>query len=367
MKRLLNAVAPTVVITLALAGCSAAGHPKLTVAPAAEHTTVSPSVTATATPSASATPSPSTKTFAPLTPDVATRAFQTFVANDDVARASEDERLALGWTSDGQISLTSAEFDRAAAANTPVIRYRYSKVAYYVPRLGPKGAQWFVVSAHRTTLDAKNGQTVLMGFEHKKPTSHWTLSLTAVLDKKAPAPQIYVDPEGYATPLATFDDKLIVQPRIVASMQATLAEEGPSNLSAKYLQDGTHSSDYYRTDQETRKQLKAKGFGYDVTYQATGYPIFPLATANGGGFVLYAMSRNPTITKKSPTKPGRIPIPAAAKIFVEPAMVKAELDIYEIQQYGATVPPIPKGKAAPGKIQIIASDSAVINATVPTP
>lgn len=368
MKRLLKAVAPTAVITLALAGCSAAGHPTVTVAPAAEHATVSPQATATATPSAtpSATPAPSTTTFAPLTPDVATQAFQTFVANDDVARASDDERLALGWTSDGQISLTSAEFDRATAAGTPVARYLYTKTVFYVPRLGPKGAQWFVVSARRTTMDGKNGQNVMMGFVHAKPTAHWTLSVVSVLDKKAPPPQIFIDPEGYATPLATFDARLIVQPRLVASIQATLAEEGPSNLAAKYLQDGTHSSDYYKTDQATRKQLKPKGFGYDVTYQATGFPIFPLATANGGGFVLYTMNRNPVITKKSATGPGQIPIPAAARIFIDPATVKAELDISETQQYGAIVPPAHKGKGTPGKIQIIASNGAVVNAAIPT-
>jgi hypothetical protein len=44
----------------------------------------------------------------PLTLDSARAAFDTYITDEDVARAAGDERLALTWTSDGQSLLTAA-------------------------------------------------------------------------------------------------------------------------------------------------------------------------------------------------------------------------------------------------------------------
>jgi hypothetical protein len=345
-------VASVLALALALAGAAgcSSGHAK--TKPAA----------AVSTPDT--TPPPEA-----VTPEMASAAFRSFVINDDVARASGDERLALWWTSEGQSQLTAAAFRRAMAAGQPVPRYRYDSPALYVPRLLPDGMQWFVASARRTTLDGKDPHTVLMGFVRSKPTMRWRLSLLTLLDKKQKPPKIAVDDEGYAKPLATFDANLLIPPRVVPSIQATLAEEGPGNVAAKVMATGKHTTDFYTTDQKATKPKKSNGLKVDTVYSATAFPIFPLATADGGGLVLYALSRD-AVSTKSKKKPGHVPIPKDAAPFVDAGLVHSELDVTQTLQFAALVPPKPLkdakgGAASTAKAVVIAADGSTIRAAVP--
>lgn len=306
-----------------------------------------------------------------LTPDIATRAFRSYVQNDDVARASGDERLALSWTDDGQAQLTAAEFRKAAFTGDPVPRYVYSHQRFYVPRLA-QFPKWFVVSADRTIApgghdDKKN---VIMAFVRKSADSRWRLSLSTSLDPKARQPQITVGKDGYATPLATFDVGLVIQPRIVPAMQATLAEEGPESLAAKVMHTGAHTSGYYLGDQRSEARNKERGLAYDTVYAATGFPIYSLRTADGGGLVLYALSRN-TVTFVKDKRHGHLSVPRDAAHLLDTIVLKDELDVTETLQFAAVVPAKPAGTknktaATPGKsaakASLIASDGAVISA-----
>ncbi len=302
----------------------------------------------------------------PVTPEAAAKAFRAFTINDDVARASGDERLGLWWTSEGQSQLAAAAFRKAVTAGDPVPRYRYDSSVLYVPRLLPTGQQWFVARARRTTIDGKDPRTVFLGFVRSKPTQRWRLSLSTTLDKKQKPPQIAVDAQGYAKPLATFDTALLIPPRVVPSIQATLAEEGPLNVAADVMAPGKHTTGYYSSDQKATKPKKGSGLRVNTVYATTAFPIFPLATEDGGGIVLYALSRD-AVTSKSKKKPGHVPVPKEAVPFLGPVKVHNVIDVAQTLQFAALVPP----KAKKGETQelaaIIASDGGVIRANAPIP
>jgi hypothetical protein len=346
-----TAVAPALAMALALAGlagCSNGSQGRAQTRP----------VAAESTPDTSPPPEP-------MTPQTADKAFRSFVTNEDVARASGDERLALWWTSEGQSQLTAAAFRRAMAAGDPVPRYRYGSPVLYVPRLLPQGVQWFVAVARRSTADGKDPHTVIMGFVRSKPTQRWRLSLAALLDKKQKPPKIAVDDQGYAKPLATFDAGLLIPPRVVPSIQATLAEEGPGNVAAKVMETGKHTTDYYTSDQKATKPKKGSGLHVNTVYATTAFPIFPLATTDGGGIVLYALSRD-AISIKNKKKPGHVPIPKDAAPFIPADLVHSELDVTQTLQFAALVPPKPKKGNNSDKATIIGADGGTIKAAVPT-
>jgi hypothetical protein len=206
---------------------------------------------------------------------------------------------------------------------------------------------------------------VIMGFIKSKPTMRWRLSLGTLLDKKQKPPMIAVDDQGYAKPLATFDASLLIPPRVVPSIQATLAEEGSGNVAAKVMATGKHTTSYYTADQKATKPKKSSGLKTDTVYAATSFPIFPLATTDGGGLVLYALSRD-AVTTKSKKKPGRVPVPKDAAPFVTASRVKNELDVNQTLQFAALVPPAPKKGQNGDKAVIIAADGGTIRASVPT-
>lgn len=298
-----------------------------------------------------------------VTPDTAAKAFTSFVANDDVARAAGDERLALSWTTDGQTALTVAAFRQAVAGGVPVPRYRYDSPVYYVPKLRAEDRQWFVVRAKRSTAAGKDPKTALMGFVQAKPGGRWRLSLLTMLAGKQKPPKVAVGTDGYATPLATFDARLVIQPRLVPAIQATLAEEGPSSVAARAMKTGAFTTDYYTADQKAAKK-KPKGVHYNVVYTATQYPIFPLATTDGGGLVLYALSRD-AATTKSKKKPGRLPVPKDVSPLIGKRFGDDSIDVFDIQQYAALDPLTAKKGAPPAKATVIGYDGASTRVSAP--
>lgn len=210
--------------------------------------------------------------------------------------------------------------------------------------------------------DAKT-RTALMVFVRTEPGFRWRLGLSTLLEKGAKLPHITVDAEGYAKPLATFDDGLVIQPRFVGAIQATLAEEGPGSLAADSMAEGKHTSDHYEKIQDKKKQMKEDGFAYDSIFTATQFPVYALRTNDGGGLVLYSMSRDTVVFRKS-KKVSRIPIPRPAVHLLESLIMRNEMDVVEMHQYAATVPPKAKEEGKPaGKATIIGFDGAPVKAT----
>ena len=134
---------------------------------------------------------------------------------------------------------------------------------------------------------------------------------------------------------------MLIPPRVVPSIQATLAEEGPGNVAAKVMQTGKHTTDYYTSDQKATKPKKGSGLKINTVYATTAFPIFPLATTDGGGIVLYALSRD-AVSIKNKKKPGHVPIPKDAAPFIAPDRVHNELDVTQTLQFATLVPPKPK-------------------------
>lgn len=344
MRTALVSVAVTVLALTAVSACTDSQHGPVTTPVAAE-----------------TTPPPE-----PLTPQSAAAAFRAFVSDDDVARAGDDERLALWWTSEGQSQLTAAQFRNAVTAGDSVPRYRYDTPELYVPKLRPEDLQWFVAKVRRTPVNGGQSRNVLMGFVRSKFTPRWRLSLSTVLDKKQKLPKLAIDPDGYAKPLATFDPDLLIMPRLVSAIQATLAEEGPQSVASKVMADGKHTTSFYTSDQKTAVAKKADGLRATAVYTATQYPIFPLATTGGGAVVLYALSRDAVFTRINKKKPGHVAIPKDAAPFLDPKIVHNVLDVTQMMQFAAVVPAKPKKNAVTPKAQIIASDGGTITAYPPT-
>jgi hypothetical protein len=308
-----------------------------------------------------------------LTPDVAARAFRAYVVNEDVARASGDERLALSWAGDGQAQLIAGAFRKAAFTGDPAPRYGYANERLYVPRLNTY-PQWFVAVADRTTragdarpgsgptaAEARTKSTVIMVFVRTAPAARWRLSLTTLLNKKAKLPQIPVDREGYATPLATFDGGLVIQPRGVPAIQATLAAEGSGSVAAGVMRTGAYTSGYYTETRKAKKRASDAGLAYDTVFTATAFPVFSLRTSDGGGLVMYALSQN-TVTFLKDHQKGHLAIPRDAAHLLDTLVLRDEVNVTETLQFAATVPARPTGRKPQPKADVIATDGAVTKA-----
>jgi hypothetical protein len=303
----------------------------------------------------------STPASEPLTPQVAAQALKDYVNNEDVARASGDERLALSWASDGQAQLTAAEFRKSAFTGDPVSRYVYGKPTLYVPRL-TSYPQWFMASVDRTVRGTPSSKrSVLMAFNRPAAAARWKLSLSTLLLKGSKAPQVQVDPQGYATALATFDPTLVIRPRDVQSIQAGLAEEGAANPGARVMKTGPYTSGYYTQTLKAKKKAKEAGLTYEPVFAATEFPVFGLRTVDGGGLVLYALSRS-TVTyvrKKGQPQPA---VPRDVAHLLDSRVLKDQLQVWETLQFGVYDPAQPKTKTLQPKVDVIAQDGAATNA-----
>ncbi|RAY12212.1 hypothetical protein DPM19_26185 [Actinomadura craniellae] len=316
-----------------------------------------------------------------LTLEVAAQAFRSFIANDDVARASGDERLALSWAADGHSQLTAAEYRKAAFVGDPVPRYDYGTPALYVPRLTTY-PQWFVVSVPRTVRgEEKSERTAMLAFVRKSAGVRWRLSLATLLgektgekakekadektDEKTGAPKVVLDGEGYATALATFDDSLVLRPNGVSAIQATLGEEGPDSVAARVMKSGPHTTGYYTRARRAEKKEKEAGVASDDVLLSTQSPIFALRTVGGGGLVLYAMTHE-TVTLLRNKERGRLGVPRGTEHLLNSIILTDEVHVTEMLQFAAAVPakPGPKARSRP-RAEVIAAAGDTVRAAVP--
>lgn len=280
----------------------------------------------------------------PLTLEVAERAFRAFVANDDVARAAGDERLALSWVSDGEAPLTAAEYRKAAFDGDPVARYAYGKPELFVPKLDlDVFPQWFVASVKRSVPGKKKSEhTALMAFILRAPEDDWTLSLSAELAPKAKLPEVLLDSEGYATALTTSDASVLIRPREMPGIHATLAYEGPDSVAAKVMESGPDTTGYYERARKARRKARQKDLTLQTVPTATPYPIFQLRTEDGGGVVLYSLFRNSVTGVGDGAEAGaRPPIPPEIAHLLDGTVEGDEVHVSEVLQFVAYDPPRP--------------------------
>jgi hypothetical protein len=314
------------------------------------------------TPVAEVTPTP---TPVRLTPQLAKQTFDGFVSVDDVARATGDERLALTLSRDGEAALTAGEYEYSFFHGSPLTRYAYTDTTIFTPRLTTY-PQWFVVSATRTpTSPAGLKQSVLMAFYLKSPADKWQLSLVTQLGKNVKLPKLAVDSEGYATPLATFANDVVIPPRSMPSIQATYAQQGPLSDAARVMQPGPFTTGIYTQTQQAVKAANTAGEAMDSALFATNYPSFSLRTTDGGALVIYALSSTTIHYLKK--QGGTLAIPQdAAHLLVNLLLPKNQLTVTDTLQYAATDPPAPKdSKTPPGKATVIAGSGAPTSVSIP--
>ncbi|MFI0447943.1 hypothetical protein [Actinomadura sp. 6N118] len=342
-----TAAALLLAVPLAVAGC--AGGEKSTAKPSKATITT-------------ATPTPE-----PLTPQVAERQFRTFTIDDNVARAAGDERLALNWVTDGQSMLTASEYRKAAFDGDPVREYEYGTPKLYVPKL-TSYPHWFVAQVPRNVKgDKKSTRETYLAFVRRNPVEGWKLSLATQLAPKARAPKVAVDAEGYATPLATTEASVLIQPRALPGIQATLAAEGPDSVAAKVMRGGPFTTGYYSQTRKDRRKAREHGLSLEAVFVATPFPFFPLRTQNGSGLVLYALSRNSIITGKEKDK-SKPPIPPDVAHLLDGTVKGTEIHTTDIFQFAAFDPVkvSGEGKFQP-KADVIGEAGALARATTPPP
>jgi hypothetical protein len=301
-----------------------------------------------------------------LTPEVARREYQEYVTNDDVARAAGDERLALTWVSDGQSLLTAAEYRKAAYDGDPVQRFQYGTPKLYVPKLSDKTyPQWFVASVQRNPQgEAKEKRTALMAFIRRAPEERWTLSLTSLLAPKAKEPKVPVDPAGYAGALTTADTSVLIRPREVPGIQATMAAEGPRSVAAKVMKAGPVTTGYYHQARRLKRRARDKDLTLQVVVVMAQFPVFPLRTEHDGGLVLYSLFRNSVTGTKDRSAGVRPPIPAEAAHLLDGTVEGNEINMSETLHFAAYDPARPTGGGHP-KAEVVAYTGAVTKASTP--
>ncbi|WP_344590574.1 hypothetical protein [Actinomadura vinacea] len=310
----------------------------------------------------------------PLTLDVARREFRTFVTNEDVARAAGDERLGLTWVSDGESALTAAEYRKAAFDGDPVRRYEYGTPELFVPKLKPEVyPQWFVASVPRSVRgEEKSTRTAMMAFVLRAPGERWTLSLASQLAPKAKEPEIVKDAEGYATALTTSDTSVLIRPREVPGIQATVAAEGPDSVAARVMKAGPVTTGYYDKARKAKRRAKPKGLTVETVITATPYPIFQLRTENGGGLVLYSLFRNSvTGVRDKEDASAKPPIPPEIEHLLDGTVEGNEIHVSETLQFAAYDPARPKEEDGEGeeppKADVIADAGGIYKASTPPP
>ncbi|WP_131736370.1 hypothetical protein [Actinomadura roseirufa] len=301
----------------------------------------------------------------PLTPQVAEKAFATYVTDEDVARAAGDERLALAWTSDGQALLTAAEFRKAAFDGDPVRRFSYGKPKLYVPKIEPdRFPQWFVASVSRSVQGKEKSQrTALMAFMLRSPSDRWHVTLTTLLAPKAKEPKVLIDPEGYVTGLGAGERSILIRPRDVGGIQATIAAEGEGSVAAKVMGSGPVTTGYYQEARRAKRKARDKHLILQVVYTATPYPYFAMRTDHGGGLVIYSLFRNTSLVAKDPQTP-KPEIPSEAEHLLDGTVEGNEVDTMSMLHFAAYDPPRAKQGKQP-KAVIIADDGAVAKAATP--
>ena len=203
-----------------------------------------------------------------------------------------------------------------------------------------------------------------MAFVLRGPSDHWKLTLATLLQPKAKEPKVEIDEAGYAKALGADDPSVLIRPRDVGGIQATIAAEGPKSVAAKVMKSGAVTTGFYQKAKRAKKDAKKDDLTLQVVYTATPFPYFGLRTEHGGGLIVYSLFRNSSLVAKDPAtrKPE---IPEEAEHLLDGTVEGNEVDTTATLHFAAYDPPrAKKGKAQP-KAHLVADDGAISKAATP--
>jgi hypothetical protein len=327
------------------------GHRKLTVLAAG---LLAGAVACSGTPetglSARVSPTPATAvpaaTAALVTPEQAREVFATITSTDNLARAMGAHIYAEQLNRDGQNSLTSTAFQ--VDDGRPPTRV-WGPPEVFVPRFtAQERSPWF------TALTTRDGRPTLMTFV--RGGSDWRLSLAAELLPGEKAPEVALDAEGYATVVAPEDKSVLIGPKFMAPLHATVAETGSGGVAAELLTAGPYTTEVAAKSAADRKKWELDGYSYDAIFTPGENPVYALRTADGGALIQYTLTRATTTTPatKSAESEG-VPVPREARWAIDVSRARRSLKIYEVNQYATAVPPATSTTRA----TVIARDGAI--------
>jgi hypothetical protein len=281
--------------------------------------------------------------------------YQTYVKASDAAAVQGDQTQALSLVTSAQWAQVKSQYLALASVGTPVPRYTYGTPVFYVPALSGF-PQWFVVAVPRSTVSGgKPGPTVntLMLFAQDKKTVNWTLSGTAVLS--GALPKIALD-GGYATPVSTVDQRLLLRPDVAGATQAAVVDDGPSSPAAPAVAAGPQTTGLYTAQAAQTKAQQRKGLRYEWLLEGSPFPQVGLRLADGGALIFYGMYLNTTTEHPNLVAGTPIPVPAAvAPILTTPGQVGYHAVFANWAYQFAAIDPVATTRNA--KLQIIGGQS----------
>ncbi len=282
---------------------------------------------------------------------MARNVYETYVKDSDAAAVQGDQAKALTLVTSAQWAQVKSQYLALASAGTAVPRYSFGTPTFYVPALAGF-PQWFVVSVPRRTVTGGHpgpAASTLMLFARDKTTVTWTLSGMAVLSR--PLPKVALD-GGYAIPVSTVDQSLLLRPDVVGATQAAVVDDGPASPAAAVVAAGPQTTGLYAAQAAQAAAQQRQGLQYQWLLQGSPFPQVGLRLADGSALIFYGMYLNTTNEHPNLGAGSPIPVPAAvAPILTTPGQVGYHA-VYAnwAYQYAAIDPP---ASASGAKLQII--------------
>lgn len=282
---------------------------------------------------------------------MARNVYETYVKDSDAAAVQGDQAKALTLVTSAQWAQVKSQYLALASAGTAVPRYSFGTPTFYVPALSGF-PQWFVVSVPRRTVTGGHpgpAASTLMLFARDKTTVTWTLSGMAVLSR--PLPEVALD-GGYAIPVSTIDQSLLLRPDVVGATQAAVVDDGPASPAAAVVAAGPQTTGLYAAQAAQAAAQQRQGLQYQWLLQGSPFPQVGLRLADGSALIFYGMYLNTTNEHPDLGAGSPIPVPAAvAPILTTPGQVGYHA-VYAnwAYQYAAIDPP---ASASDAKLQII--------------
>jgi hypothetical protein len=277
--------------------------------------------------------------------------YETYVKDSDAAAVAGDQAKALSIVTSAQWAQVKSQYLALASEGTAVPRYSFGSPTFYVPALSGF-PQWFVVSVPRRTVTGGHpgpAASTLMLFARDKTTVTWTLSGMAVLSR--PLPKVALD-DGYASPVSTIDQSLLLRPDVAGATQAAVVDDGPASPAAAVVAAGPQTTGLYAAQAAQAAAQQRQGLQYQWLLQGSPFPQVGLRLADGSALIFYGMYLNTTNEHPNLDAGSPIPVPAEfAPILTTPGQVGYHA-VYAnwAYQYAAIDPP---ASASDAKLQII--------------
>ena len=253
-------------------------------------------------------------------------------------------------------------YEQAGYTGTPAPRYRYGAATVYVPQM-KSFPLWFAAVVPRTPIRGGPARTAIMVFSRPAAADSWQLSLSALLQPGAALPRVALDATGHATALATFDHNLLVSPNSVGAVQAALANDGPGAAVSTVVAAGPYTTGVHDQIVTAKRSATRLGLSYDSLLQGSSFPLYALATADGGALVLYSLVRSTVILRTAKRQQIQIPPAFAPMLYATGrVLIRSELDTGETYQYAAYVPANQPAGKPPGQMRVIAADGGPTSA-----